>query len=60
MGEGTCQLDILDRPSLERELTSETIPMSIGGPYPQLHWKVLNIFKFMGEYRREIAKHLFA
>ena len=30
MGEGTCQLDILDRPSWGCELTSETF--SIGGP----------------------------
>ena len=32
MGEGACQLDILDRPSWGCELTSETIPISIGGP----------------------------
>ena len=30
-GEGACQYDILDRPSLGRELTSETIPISLGG-----------------------------
>ena len=32
MGEEAFQLDILDRSSWERELTSETIPISIGGP----------------------------
>ena len=32
MGEGACQLDILDIPSWGFELTSETIPTSIGGP----------------------------
>ena len=31
MGEGACQLDILDRASWGRQLTSETIPTSIGG-----------------------------
>ena len=30
-GGGTCQLDIFDRPSWRCELTSETIPISIGG-----------------------------
>ena len=30
--EGACQLDILDKPRRGRELTSETIPISIGGP----------------------------
>ena len=51
MGEGGCQLDILDRPRLGRELTYETIPTSIGGQEPQLHLEVLNIFQCMGEYR---------
>ena len=31
MGEAACQLDTLDRASWGRELTSETIPISIGG-----------------------------
>ena len=31
MGEGMCQLDNLDRATWGRELTSETIPISIGG-----------------------------
>ena len=39
-----CQLDILDRPRLGRELTYETIPISIGGQEPQLHLEVLSIF----------------
>ena len=43
MGEGTSQLDILDRPSLGCELTHETIPTSIGGPQPQLHSEVVDI-----------------
>ena len=32
MAEGACQLDILDRPSCGRELTYESIPISIDGP----------------------------
>ena len=44
MGEGACQLDILDSPSWRRELTSETIPISLGGPLPQVHSEVLNNF----------------
>ena len=44
MGEGAHQCDILGRPSWGRELTSATIPISIGGLSLQLHWKVLNIF----------------
>ena len=31
MGEGACQLDILDIASWGCKLTSETIPISIGG-----------------------------
>ena len=31
-GGGACQLDIRDRPSCGRELTCETIPISIDGP----------------------------
>ena len=31
MEEGACQLDILDRANRVHELTSETIPISIGG-----------------------------
>ena len=31
MGEGMCQLDILDRATWGHELTSEIIPISIGG-----------------------------
>ena len=30
--EEACQLDILDRPSWGRELTSETIPISVANP----------------------------
>ena len=48
MGGGECRLDNLDRPSWRCELTSETIPISIGDPQPQLHWKVLNIFSMNG------------
>ena len=45
MGEWACQLDILETLSWERELTAETIPISIGGPQPQLlHSEVLTIF----------------
>ena len=44
MGEGACQLAILDRPSWGRELTSETIPISKGGQLLQLHSKVLSIY----------------
>ena len=44
MGEGACQRDISGRPSWRRELTYETIPISIGGSYLQLHWKVFRIF----------------
>ena len=31
MGEGACQLDISDKTNWVHELTSETIPISIGG-----------------------------
>ena len=31
MGKGACQIEILDRASWGRELTSETISISIGG-----------------------------
>ena len=48
MGEGACQLDISDRPSWRCELTSETIPISIGGLSPQLHSEVLNAFSMYG------------
>ena len=44
MGEEVCQLDILARPSWGDELTFETIPISIGDPYPQLYSEVLNIY----------------
>ena len=39
-----CQLTNLDRPSWGCKLTSETIPISIGDPISQLHWKVLKYF----------------
>ena len=48
MGEGACQRDISDRPSWGQELTSETPPISIGGPKLQLHFKVRNIFSMYG------------
>ena len=51
MGEGACQLDISERPSWGHELTSEAIPISIGGPKPKIHSKVLNIFSMYGIVR---------
>ena len=51
MEEGACQLDILGRPSWGHELTSEIIPISIGGLQLHLHWKVLNIFSMYGGVR---------
>ena len=63
MGEGACQLDIVNRARWGRELTSETIPISIANPQPQLHSEVPNVFSMyvrMGEYKEENAKHLFA
>ena len=48
MGEGACQLNILDRASWGREPTSETIPISVDNPLPQLHSEVLNNFSMYG------------
>ena len=51
MGEGACQLDILSGVSWGRELTSETIPISVANPQPQLHSEVLNTFSMYGRVR---------
>ena len=48
IGEGACQHDILDTASMGRELTSETIPISIGGLQPQIHSEVLNNVSMYG------------
>ena len=48
MGEEACQHDILDTASMGRELTSETIPISIGGLQPQIHSEVLNNVSMYG------------